>query len=90
LFLFLGSETEEIKSNGKASEAGNVEFEIEATDNNNLCTICNEEDPPGNRKVVYWESCDSCSCWAHLKCAKASAEWCNVTRESWLCAVHNT
>jgi len=49
----------------------------------NECTICNEEDPPGKKSVVNWIDCEVCNQWAHLTCAYKSS-WKKV-RGVWVC-----
>ena len=51
-----------------------------------VCTICDKEDPPGHAKIVKWIDRDVCHAWYHLSCAKQNDfGWRNIRRKSWVC-----
>ena len=67
----------------ESSDEGETQREDE------LCTICDEEDPPGHAKIVKWIDCDVCHAWCHLSCAKQNdSGWRNIRRKSWVCQQH--
>ena len=55
--------------------------------NEELCSICGKEDPPGACRNVVWIDCDICNAWAHTICAKNHG-WLNIRKSSWLCSNH--
>lgn len=58
----------------------------EEDDEEDICSICQEPNPPGRKRNIIWKDCDVCSAWAHEVCAKT--EWTNVRKDSWLCKEH--
>lgn len=53
--------------------------------NDNVCSVCKNEDPPlGRKKKIHWIDCNVCADWAHKVCAKAEG-WRNIRNNNWLC-----
>ena len=67
----------------ESSDEGDTQREDE------VCKICDEEDPPGHAKIMKWIDCDVCHVWCHLSCAKQNdSGWKNISRKSWVCQQH--
>ena len=66
-----------------------VYFEIDDDEVNELCSICNNDHPPGKARKIKWIDCDVCNKWAHEVCAFDSS-WQNIRKNSWLLLCVNT
>ena len=77
-----------IKNKKCKAEEGSVESSDEGDTQreDEVYTICDKEDPPGDAKIVKWIDRDVCHAWCHLSCAKQNdSGWRNIRRKSWVC-----
>ena len=65
-------------------EEQSVYFETDIDEVNELCSICNNDHPPGKARKIKWIDCDVCNKWAHEVCV-FDISWQNIRTSSWLC-----
>ena len=66
-----------IKNKKRKTEEDSVKssYEGKMQRQDELCTICDKEDPPGHAEIGKWIDCDVCHSWCHLSLCKAKRFW---------------